>query len=226
MKNLTTFLNIIREKSHVKFIQETTEERLFLVLEIQIDERGKLSTSAYYEDFKNQDGKIEDIEEIKKYQFGPLADEVNYRIGIVPGYDVKTILASVIASDFSNKKCAFTSANELSKPNQDVLDYLYTVAIKLLSISSHSLVCSHCTNDNYLTKYLLESEENNKEDFQGVTLEDVEYLEDKLIERFNEVKTTGETLSNKETSKEEFLPTAYKWIELYENRKNLSLKCI
>lgn len=112
---------------------------------------------------------------------------------------------------FTNKKSTLTSINDNAfKPNQDALAYLYDVASKLLSISNHSLVCSHCINDDYLTKYLLEGANANNETFEGVTIKDAEKLEDKLIARFNEIKTIGKRLSNKDTSKEEYYQNAHK----------------
>lgn len=225
MKNLTTFLKELKTKGHVEIIQETSKEYLYVVLEMLINKEGKISIAAYYEDFDPNKNDIKDINDVIKYQFGQLAEDSEYQVGLIPGYDVQSVLSAVIASNFANQKSVFTSANEpIEQQNEDVLAYLYNEAFKLLSISNHSLVCSHCTNDDYLTKYLMESAANNHETYEEITIEDIETLEEKLIERFNEIKTTGEILSNKDTDKDTYRDAASKWSELYEDRKLLSLK--
>lgn len=225
MKNLTTFLTQLKTKGHVEIIQETSKENLYLVLEMQINKEGKIGIAAYYEEFDPKNVIINDINDVIKYQFGELAENTKYRVGLIPGYDIKSILSVVIASNFTDKKVAFTSADEeVELPNDASLANLYNIALKLLSISKHSLVCSHCTNDDYLTKYLLESESTNTEEYTDPTIEDVEKYEEKLIERFNEIKTTGEILSNKDTNRDTYYQNASKWSQLYEDRKALNLK--
>lgn len=225
MKNLTTFLKELKTKGHVEIIQETSKEYLYVVLEMLINKEGKISISAYYEDFDPNKNDIKDINDVIKYQFGQLVEDSEYQVGLIPGYDIQSVLSAVIASNFTDRKSVFTSANKSTEQqSEDALAYLYNVAAKLLSISNHSLVCSHCTNDDYLTKYLLESASNNYETYEEINIEDIKKLEEKLIERFNEIKTTGETLSNKDTDKDTYRDVASKWSELYEDRKLLSLK--
>lgn len=225
MKNLTTFLTKLKTKGHVEIIQETSKENLYLVLEMQIAKEGKIEIAAYYEEFDPKKVVINDINDVIKYQFGELAEKTEYQVNLISGYDIKSILSVVIASNFMDKKVVFTSPDkETELPNDDSLPNLYNMALKFLSISMHSLVCSHCTNDDYLTKYLLESESTNTEEYNNSTIEDVEKFEEKLIERFYEIKTTGEILSNKDTNRDTYYQTAFKWYQLYEDRKALNKK--
>lgn len=206
MLNLTTFLKTLEEKGSARIIQETDKENLSICFEIQVRGDDNIATEAYYKEI-NCDSKE--------------ADESSTKVGLITGYDVPSILSEVIASDIKSQKVIIDSSNN-QKPSRLALNYINNLGASMLSISNHKLVCSHCTNDTYLTKYLLESASAIDGD---ISIEEIEKLENKFFERHNLIKTTGDILSNKETESSTYTETAYKWIDLYEDRKSLSLKC-
>lgn len=218
MLNITTFLNHLITTGGASLIEKNEFKNQYKITELTINEEGKLCYRVINEVYDKPyivDGKINPSAKLELSMIYDYSEEA---------FNIEDILAYIIKSDFNNFETAIRS-EDIEHTNDEIIASLLAMVSAMLKISTHSLVCSHCTEDNYLSRYLLESMASNSQNQETTSIEDIDLLERKLLERHNIIQSTGELLSNKETDHDTYTKVAYEWIDLYDDRAPLSLKC-
>ncbi len=218
MLNITTFLNHLITTGGASLIEKNEFKNQYKITELTINEEGKLCYRVINEGYDKPyivDGKINPSAKLELSMIYDYSEEA---------FNIEDILAYIIKSDFNDFETAIRG-EDIEHTNDEIIAPLLAMVSAMLKISTHSLVCSHCTEDNYLSRYLLESMASNSQNQETTSIEDIDLLERKLLERHNIIQSTGELLSNKETDHDTYTKVAYEWIDLYDDRAPLSLKC-
>lgn len=218
MNNLTEFLKQLTENGNAKLIVKVSDTK-YIAYAILINDHGEILANVaevnYNEPLTDSQGKInESVKPISVLSFDDPSDKCIY----------KTI-AKVISSNYQNEEVLIKSDNLKFDYSIFSFNFFYEIAVRMMMISNHDLVCSNCISEHkYLDKYLINMCKSLPKDDKIYTLEEIEIREKILNDRVLAIDTIAHEL--KSLSGHEYYEKAYKWINLYEDRQQQSIKSL
>ncbi len=220
MNNVTEFLSKLITNGNAKLLVKINDTK-YMSYAILVNDLGEILANVsiinYSEPLVDKNNQIK--ENLKPLSVFSIDDPSEKFIYIT--------IAKVIASNYQNEEVIIKSDNLNYDYSIFSLDFIYNIPLEMMMISNHDLICAKCTGeykylDNYLTKIFFNK--SNERDLNTHSLEEVKLMEDYLTKRVNMINTVASKITT--LSGREYYQEADKWIALYDDRQECSIKSL